>query len=134
MRRITTAMLESSSVSWYRVLPAAPPQSGEPAWPVPETPHQRPRLLEVPEQLVHVAHPGAAARGDPAPPAAVDHPRRAPLLLRHAEQDGLVAPQLRGVGLRLLQSRRAHPGQHLHQILDGPHLLHLPELLEEVVQ
>src|SRR3972149_631156 len=51
------------------------------------------RFLPLLEQLVHFLRRRAAAGGDAAAPAAVDHLRVAALLRRHREDDGLGAPE-----------------------------------------
>src|SRR5439155_4598206 len=75
-------------------LPHPSPHRGERARALLQALHQRARLLEILEELVHLGHRGAAAARDAAAAAAVDQPWRAALAQGHAEQNGLEAREL----------------------------------------
>src|SRR5688572_9641816 len=89
-------------------------------------------LSELLEEAVHVLNRGPAPLGDAAPPAAVDDLRPVALAARHRLDDGLGALQLLFIHVRA--RRKLHPGDHLHDLLERPQLLHLLELPEKVLE
>src|SRR5215467_11931977 len=109
-------------------------QARETARPVTQALHHGPGLIEIPEQLIHFGHRGAAAGRDAPAATAIEDTRPFALAGRHAEQDRLEALEPFVVGLRVLERRLRDARDHLDDLLERSHLLELLELLQEVLE
>src|SRR3954454_11603607 len=96
--------------------------------------HQLLHLLARLEQPVDVLDRRARPAGDPLPPRAVDHFRRAAFLRRHREDDRLDLTELPLVDVIHPLELLAEPGDHLEDALDRAHAAQHLVALQEVVE
>src|SRR5262245_1141657 len=100
--------------------------------------HHLPGLRVLLQEPVHVLHAGAAAARDPLAAAAVDDVRMASLARCHGRDDGVEAPDVCRLLVQFLGSRTLHElaeaGNHPEDLVEGPQLLDLPELIAEVLE
>ena len=89
-------------------------------------------LAELVQQAVYILHLHAAPGGDALLPGGVEAIRVGALVGRHGEDDGRAAVHDAVVDVHIVQLV-AHAGQLGQDALDGAHLLHLLELLQQIV-
>src|SRR6184192_3690271 len=88
------------------------------------------------QEPVDVLDARAAAPRDPLAPAAVDDLRVAPLARRHRRDDGVEAAEVGGLVREVLRRALQHLAEreHAQDLVEGPELAHLLELLAEVLE